>query len=232
MVISALKLLAGFFIGSLSLIGFFTIFAILNPLPIDIKNDEVQSTLVGERDSSRIETMQRSQTEIKRNNPIIYDMFSSNFINNERSKSFEGSFGNWRVGCTEADSNPLLNTCQMIQEIRLKETNQKLVTVGFFINSKEEYQLELAVPFGLDLRNKLIFDVGKENMGLDVLVVTCLQTNCVAIENLNTKFLQQLQDDPVAKLIMSSFTQQNIILEIDFHGFSEGIHRINKLLHP
>jgi invasion protein IalB len=147
----------------------------------------------------------------------------------ESPTSVQEIYRDWVVSCATPQGpvdQVAARVCQMSQELRQAEGNQRVLTVALEAAPEGDgVTLLLLAPFGLQLSQPIAIDL-LETRVAEVPFKTCLPAGCIATTALDTAALDLLKGGEAASVRLTSTDGQILTLTVSLNGFIGALNRI------
>ncbi len=134
----------------------------------------------------------------------------------------------WQVNCSPT-SDPNILACQMVQNLTLAKTGQRLLTVVIKPQPKHEKKepaIVLSLPHGLFLPSgvSLQVDDGKKTT---LAIRTSDKNGAYTATALNTDFITAMKAGNAMKVTMTANNKKPITVSVSLLGFTAAFNKIN-----
>ncbi len=151
----------------------------------------------------------------------------------ETYSDWSETYSDWVVRCstqtTNAKVKPEARLCEMTQEWRHQETDQRVLMISLRSREDAGATLTLIAPFGLLLSDGVRIGVdGKSLQRADF--NTCLPSGCVAITDLIESEVDTLSLGVGATVLMSDTSNQGLLVKISLSGFTAAWNRLGEVV--
>jgi invasion protein IalB len=139
----------------------------------------------------------------------------------EQPSSMQETYDDWMVQChTVAKEDIKTKSCEMSQELRQKDSNQRVLAIGIVPASGDlKTRATVIAPFGLLLANGLAVEVAEKEL-MRGTFKTCLPAGCIVEINLSDELIKTLAANEKASVVMTaSDTGQPVRTNISLKGF-------------
>ncbi|WP_420408268.1 invasion associated locus B family protein [Hoeflea sp.] len=133
---------------------------------------------------------------------------------------------NWAVNCGAGETADAPLVCQMMQNVTVTETNQRLLSV--IIRPQPEqpnHMLTLALPHGVDFTRGVDVTID-ENETLNLPVNTSTPQGAFANQPISDELLSEFRAGSVAKITFYSVAGQAVSVPISLIGFSTAYEKL------
>lgn len=143
--------------------------------------------------------------------------------------SLTETYGQWVVRCVTPaaaeGAEPTTQICEMSQELRQRETNQRVLAVSLQQRKEEGASLTIVAPFGLLLSEGVKIEVGEVKL-LNAAFRTCLSAGCVAVADLAQADIDVLAAGETATVLMADTNNQELRINVSLTGFTAAWNRL------
>ncbi|MEQ8305228.1 MAG: invasion associated locus B family protein [Hoeflea sp.] len=134
---------------------------------------------------------------------------------------------NWAVNCGAGETADSPLVCQMVQNVTVTETNQRLLSVVIRPQPEQtNHMLTLALPHGVDFTKGVEVTID-ENETLNLVVNTSTPQGAFANQPISDALLSELRAGSVAKITFYSVAGQAVSVPISLVGFSSAYEKLS-----
>lgn len=146
---------------------------------------------------------------------------TSGTANTDRPKN------NWAVNCGAGETADSPLVCQMVQNVTVTETNQRLLSVVIRPQPEQtNHMLTLALPHGVDFTRGVEVAID-EKEALNLVVNTSTPQGAFANQPISDALLSELRAGSIAKITFYSVAGQAVSVPISLIGFSSAYEKLS-----
>ena len=127
----------------------------------------------------------------------------------------------------EGQTEPM-RVCEMRQELRQAQSNQRVLTVALQPADDEGANITLVAPFGLLLSEGISISVADNDL-LSVPFRTCLPGGCIGQAQVSQSVIAQLVAGDEARVSMVTNAEQPLAVTVSLIGFTAAWNRLLEL---
>ena len=155
-------------------------------------------------------------------------LLSASYAQEEQPTSLQETYEDWMVQCqTVVVADTKTKNCELSQELRQKDTNQRVLAIGIVpASGDKETSATIIAPFGLALAKGLSVEVADKEL-VSGTYKTCLPAGCIVELKLPTEMIKTLALNEKATIVMTaSGTDQPMRTNISLKGFLKAWNRL------
>lgn len=143
--------------------------------------------------------------------------------------SLSETYDAWTIQCQAvASPDGLSRQCQMSQELRQKETGQRVMMMAMTMSPDQATNVTIIAPFGLKLSGGIRIAIGEEQM-VESGFNTCLPVGCVARMPLEQAALDRFRLEQSLRVMTVSENGRPLQTPMSLMGFSAAHDRLAQL---
>lgn len=134
---------------------------------------------------------------------------------------------NWAVNCGAGETADAPLVCQMVQNVTVTDTNQRLLSVVIRPQPEQaNHVLTLALPHGVDFSKGVDLTID-ENETLNLVVNTSTPQGAFANQPISDGLLAEFRAGSIAKITFYSVAGQAVSVPISLIGFSSAYEKLS-----